>query len=544
MSTSLTALSPELVSCIVANLAPEPTSLCNLARCSRQLSFCTIPHLYRHVTIQEGVRARRRTQPGGQLKRFASSMIRSPHLAELVRHLTVQVVRFRKKEAESSDGSESEDDLSPEVVKFEQGFPLSEEEKIKCLEQFSLAHESHHDIILALLLPTLFKVEKLVFYMRMGFDEEDDYDAYYLEQMMQIAALMERPFDIQPPFKALTVFDDSHDMSNIRTASFLGSLLKLPAIQEIFGGFKDTWEGVSGDFGDTDENPIKLVCSDQNLIDLVSSSSPLTKLDLADYELSAATLSHIFRAPKALKTLSYWVCSPAPIKFSDIRHALGPQENCLQSLSLDYFDEHFYKNFDFEPMTSFISFNALKVIKISAVFLAKTDKGTGCHSLIDIFPPNLETLQLTRFLPYIESLLEALEDLLAQKSPRQIPSLQKLVLEEYQFFGSYNGKFAMPSRLMDALWKDTQETVVGKLGRVGSAHGVSIDVIEEPSYEYSTGTGSSYEWPPGAWELSDEEHEPADEEGSETNESDESNEDELNEDELNKDELNKDELNE
>lgn len=55
MSMSLTAHPPEIVGCIVANLASQPISLCNPARCSGQPYLCTVPHLYRHVIIQEEI---------------------------------------------------------------------------------------------------------------------------------------------------------------------------------------------------------------------------------------------------------------------------------------------------------------------------------------------------------------------------------------------------------------------------------------------------------------------------------------------------------
>ena len=134
-------------------------------------------------------------------------------------------------------------------------------------------------------------------------------------------------------------------------------------------------------------------------------------------------------------------------------------------------------------MESFISFNALKVFKTVAIFLTKTVKGTGRHSLINIFPPNLETLHLTRFQARFESLLEALEHLLAQKSPQQIPSLKTLILEEFDYYGTESGPWfgPRPAKLMHVLWKDTQETAIGRLSEVAAAQGVSIDVIGEDS---------------------------------------------------------------
>ena len=373
-------------------------------------------------------------------------------------------------EAEYWENRKAENRLSVGMIKPDQCFTLSKGEKVNCLGQFSHTHKSYHDLILALLLSVLLKVERLVVDLKIGFDMKSGFDTYYLDQLLQRAAHMERPFDIQPPFEALTVFIHSHDLFNHRTTSFIASLLKLPAIREISGGFKSARDDDLGNFGD----------GEKSLMELNSSSSPLTSLDLADYGLSTAALGHVLRAPKALKTLVYWFCPPTSIKFSDIRHALGPQENCLESLAFHYSDDDFYLISEFEPMRSFISFKALKVFKIEARFLATTDNGTGRDSLINIFPPSLETLHLIRFNASYESLLEALEHLLAQKSPQQVPSLKKLMLEEITFFfASYHVRFI--SKLMDVLWKDTEETAIGRLGRVAAAHGVSVDVLVESS---------------------------------------------------------------
>lgn len=81
MFISLTSLPPEIVSCVIANIESQPT-LCNLARCSRQLYLSTIPHLYRHVTIQE--ETRQGDQQNWQLRNLTSLLIRRPDLAELV----------------------------------------------------------------------------------------------------------------------------------------------------------------------------------------------------------------------------------------------------------------------------------------------------------------------------------------------------------------------------------------------------------------------------------------------------------------------------
>lgn len=222
-------------------------------------------------------------------------------------------------------------------------------------------------------------------------------------------------------------------------------------------------------------------------MELDSSSSPLTSLDLEGHLLSTADLNHILRVPKALNNLLYRICPPHRNRFEDLRHALRPQENCLESLCLRC-RKVFSGNPNFHgPMPSFKSFNALRVFKTVAVFLATTDNGIRHDNLIDIFPPSLETLHLTRFdarsEPRIENLLGALEHLLAQKSPRQIPVLTQLILEPT---GSIDESFCGRSNmravsLIDALllWRDAQDTAIGRLSRVAAVQGVSVDITRE-----------------------------------------------------------------
>ncbi|MCJ1265879.1 hypothetical protein MMC22_005761 [Lobaria immixta] len=492
MSMSLTSLPSELLSCVVANIASRST-LCSLARCSRQLHFCTIPHLYRHVTIREKIP--RREQQDGRLKTLASLLIRRPDLAGLVRHFTLHVLgpswRVVDQPEEFNEPAALEGRVSPELFKVDQAFAtaatasiLSIEEKINCLGQFSPTHKSYYDLILALLLPALLKVEKLVL------DLDIEWDTYYFEQMIRRAACREKPFNIRPPFEALTIFFHPHHGSEAfiprsnaltpRSTGFIASLLKLPAIQEISGSFEMPW-----DIEDDDPVP-----SDKDLEDLNSASSPVTSLDLAVYALSTVDLGHILRAPKALKTLAYMVCPPACINFTDVRHALASQENCLESLSLDYDAACDPDDEILGSMTSFISFNTLKVFKTAAFFLAvmDTDHGTERDRLIDIFPPSLETLYLSRFHPCFKGLLIALEHLLAQKSPQQIPSLKELILDETDSIDPMDdGPFRQRSgeRLMDLLWNNTQETAIGRLRRLAAAQGVSVHLIEELADEES-----------------------------------------------------------
>lgn len=491
---SLTALPPELITYVVANIESLPT-LCNLARCSRQLYLCTIPHLYHHVTVQEEVPLEERQD--GQLQNLASLLIRRQDLAGLVRQFTFHVVRLSRMGEGSSDESETFEEIkeflqleepkkhfSPKIAKVDRVFKtaikassLSKEEENNWLSQFGNTHRCHFDLILPLLLPALFNVEKLVLDMKYGSDTQ------YLERMMRRAVRREKPFEIQPPFTALTVFVHSHNMSKTQSTRFIASLVKLPAIQKISGAFGYAWDDdLWDDWDDWDDDLSELRVADKNLVELDSSSSPLTSLDLGGYAMNAADLGRILRAPQALKTFSYSVRPPACFNFTQIRHALGGQEDVLERLSLDYAEKyygvwyaHVGRRGVFGPMTSFVSFKTLKVFKTAALFLEviMTGGGTEPRNLLNVFPSNLQTLHLTRFQACYKSLLEALEHLLARKSPQQIPSLRKLIIEEAKSFGEMRS-----GKLMDVLWKGTHESAIATLSTVAAIQGVSVEVIE------------------------------------------------------------------
>ena len=143
-------------------------------------------------------------------------------------------------------------------------------------------------------------------------------------------------------------------------------------------------------------------------------------------------------------------------------------------------------------MTSIISLNTLKLFKTAAIILETRENWTESDSLINFFPPSLETLHLTGFQPGFKNLLEALEHLLAQKSSRQIPSLRKLILEQSYGFVRFGDE---PARLTDVTWSNTQEIAIERLSRVATAHDVSFDVTDEPVDEDA--------WPPEMWGVFD-----------------------------------------
>ena len=464
---SLTSLPPEIISCIVANI-PSRHTRCSLARCSHQLYLCVVPHLYRNVSIYEDLCMYENfgsgMLPAGPLRPLASLLIRRPDLAGLVRHFEISSPPMTTEEFEG----EFRGDRTFTTPTY--ALSLSTEEKINCLRQFPLSHRSYYDIVLALLLPALLKVETL------ALDVGIPWNTHYLEQMIQWAALREKPFDVQLPFEALKTLTYKGHILDRRHTGFIASLLKLPAIQKISVKPWNYW-----DQNDDDHIPL-----DKTLQDLDSSSSSVTILDLYVDELNVVDLGHIFRAPKALKCLFYRVLPAPSIDFIEVRDALASQESCLETLSLTCDRDFWTETEKFGSMPSFINFNTLERFQISAPLLAMINTTRSSRdSLIDIFPPSLVMLYLSNFskLFTYTGLLESLEHLLAQKSPQQIPSLKKLILDEGEsYFSLTDGRFGIrPADQRSLLWADTQKPAIERLVRVAAAQGVSVDVQHSKS---------------------------------------------------------------
>lgn len=395
------------------------------------------------------------------LQKLTSLLIRKPDLARLVRNFTLQTVKS-KFVVSQSDAITKPGKVDPAFKAAVRAWNLFEEEESDWLTALSEPRECHHGSFLALLLPALPKLEKLV--ISLGHWN----DIHHLKGMIKLAVRKEKRFGIQLPFEALTVFvcpQNQFYKKEKFSINFLVALLKLPAIREISGGFSAR-----------NKNPVKID----------SSSSSLTRLDLAAYAVGKADLAQVLRAPKALKSLFYTVCLPTGFESVDIHHALRTQGPHLETLSLDYdvYHEPSLARWTvpgiiglgyFKPLKSFNNFNSLRVFKIAALILLTTEYGTNHDRLINFFPPSLELLHLTRFQGRFEGLLENLEHLLASKSSHHISSLRKLILEESTLACGRNGK------LMNVMWRDTQETAIERLSRLAVAQGVFFDVMEAPT---------------------------------------------------------------
>lgn len=466
MADSLTSLPAELIRCMVSHLGSNATDLRNLGQCSHQLYVHTIPYLYRHVTVEEEILGGRCPETG-PLRGLASLLIGRPAFAGLVRHFTLLVSEYSAGECGGPEPAECQVDEAFKTAVSTSGF--SEKDQRILLANLADSRNCCHDVILALLLPALVKVECLVLQCPVPFK------THFLERTIRRVARLERPFDIQPPCQALAVFVYPHSMPAESSMGFIASLLKLPAIQKISVGYRSRGpQGLRISWSEFHEN-----WADKELAELESFSSPLTHLELAGTKPKAAELRHILRAPKALKSFFYRVDPSTHLNFIHILETLRPHEHCLENLGLDYCHRHDINYLQwlgcsnhFGPMPSLVNFSTLKVFKTPVVFLEETENGTGGHKLIDVFPPSLETLHLTRVSASSGSVLEAVEHLLAHKSPQQNPWLRRLILE--QGIGSFGLR---PDKYVNRWHTKPLKSVLGELPGIAAAQEVSIHFI-------------------------------------------------------------------
>ena len=470
---SLNTIPKELLILIGAKITSQ-SSLCNLARCSRELYDLSIPRLYSHIDIHEEVRDGTE-QKDHKSKVLAATLIIRPDLAQFVREFSLQVTRAAKIEDPDSY------DIPRAALTGEADFTpvnpsgLSLEEIFKLVGRFVYVHKMHHDWILSLLLPTMLNVERLTL------DVTIPRFSHFFEKAMVAAGRKEPPFAVQPRFQNLKSYIHSHSWGNISSVSLLASLLKFPRIQEISGAFQhvhrslesDDWHDDEGnelaDPYDLEADVFQAKFTDRNLLELETSSSGLLSLDLAQITLDKYDLKHIFRAPRALVSLS--LDGNYSRTFRGVRNALKPHRDCLQSLTI-YCEWNMMVHHDGDfIMPSFKRFRALKSFTTAAVFLEAKNPPRQPRSLLRIFPPQLETLRITNFQTHLDGVLEALARLMARKS-RLIPSLENLILEEQM---SRTGT----TRLSHVLLPDTQEAAVTRMGRFARLQDVNLELVDD-----------------------------------------------------------------
>jgi hypothetical protein len=238
------------------------------------------------------------------------------------------------------------------------------------------------DAILAVLLPTMIRLEKLDLMLRSNYP--------YFDQMIIRAITKEIPFDRQPLFAEITAFmyttswkidhkfgrrDPPWKNQPVRS-NYAILFPNFPRIRSIFG--HGTW-----DYDECERHPYDGIigdtfptCDDYPTFDNTRSS--LTHLELKSSIVVLRNLYAMVEIPKALLTFIYemnpiqrplWDC------LTDILLALAPLRSSLENLWLDcpspnVMDFQFY-NQTYHKLYALAKFTHLKNLRVSGVILSR-----------------------------------------------------------------------------------------------------------------------------------------------------------------------------
>jgi hypothetical protein len=419
-------LPPEIISCITSAVSSK-LSLCNLALVSSRFYALVLPVLYEHVELYSYKRSFDKLRP------LTVLFLTKPTLAQHVRCFTVRDpfqgfdyddyddwdVKTYHKETEVTDVS----GVLRDAIYAYSHSPKEFEKWTWYVER------GYPDALLALLLPTMARLEKLDIMLRPGYQ--------YFDRMIMRAVTHEKPFDKTPLFQELTSFmhvsswtpypDLSHGFGQI-ISDYTILFQSFPRIQSIFGL-------MVGDYADDFiENRVKVCPASTGM------SSSLTHLELKRSVVKLQTLCTMLKIPKALSTFIYeipWVCDympDDPFSTVDILHALEPQYHSLEYLWLDCLcdddpsseSEYVHNN---APLLS--KFSRLKSLRVSAEillsFLYPDHNGISLQrNFSGLFPATLETLHIK----YGETLIlwnDFRGFVIAELN--QVPRLRKIYIE-------------------------------------------------------------------------------------------------------------------
>lgn len=411
-------LPEETISCIT-NHIESYESLKNMALCSSQFHRISVPCLYSHVHLRN-----EDTSSFIHLRDLTALLLRKPEYAHHVRHFTL-----RDDFQTGTDDNFLEENMKQETTQLEieevfkeaiKKYSHSKEEEDKWLDD--VARGGNEDALLGLLLPALFKLQRLDLCMPFG-------DAPYFMRLLTRVGQKQKPFDTAPTLLALNeIMNTASDEKYGIMLDYVPLYLGLPAIRGIYCHRVGS--------GDDDDTP------HSDLAALERGTSSVVRLELKDCKINAPDIIQMLHAPVALENFVYelgWghlsYCSHS---FPAIQTGLDAQKGSLKNLWLDYaHDIEWLTDNSMDDLTpmSFLDFKALKHIRIGTVFIfgeegELDDEGEReiRNRFVNILPPTIETFRITRCADHFERVLLAVEGLLEHKEQR-FRHLQTIVLE-------------------------------------------------------------------------------------------------------------------
>jgi hypothetical protein len=466
-------LPPEVVSCIIASV-PSKSTLCNIALCSSFFYSLTVPILYADVHVYSHNHSFKTLRP------LTTLLLTKPTFAQHVRQFTL-----RDMYSDDYDQTKSSENRTWKVEGVLREAVFANSHSGKDFEEWMMRISGDHpDALLAILLPTMVRLEKLGLMLR------SDYP--YFDRMLTRAIGKEKPFDSQLLFPVLKEFMHQPSLEWYTNRRFrdwrhqsIGSkyiilFQSFPEIRSIYG------YGIS----ETNENLLR-ISGRYPVASCVGSS--LTHLELQWSFITTQNLCAILKIPKALQTFIYEICMESRHTLpesdntpEDVFIALAPQYNSLENLWLVASDE---MNLEFHHMMSSLSeFVGLKSLRVAAhvllTLLQPDEDWTPLRrNLSDFFPATLETLHI--IYDASGSLLWNLVSGFVLAEINQVPKLRNM------FIQVDNGAEAPVD------WKEVQEKA--------KSHGVDLislnsNWVEPSTFECERGWGmdGSIKWAPCA----------------------------------------------
>jgi hypothetical protein len=292
------------------------------------------------------------------------------------------------------------------------------------------------DALLALLLPTMVKLEKLD--LMLGFITP------YLDRMMLRAIAREKPFDTQPLFPGLTDFMHAESWAipglqyQAMNCRYLNYFLAWPSIRSIYGhALGNLARHGGGNYPDA----LLRESYTRYRLTLSSISSSITHLELKKCGLSRDYLETILKTPKALTNFIYDYCpshdfSMFDASFGDLLLALAPQYDSLENLWLEYEEKDLGRGFAYlgDNIPSLSKFRRLKHLRVPPevlfpIFGLSAEWSSSGPTFSRPFPETLETLHFNHV--KIETFLEiwaGFREFLSS-GLSQVPRLRRVFVE-------------------------------------------------------------------------------------------------------------------
>jgi hypothetical protein len=434
---NLSYLPPEILSSIIA-FVPTKSSLCNLALCSSLFYSLTVPVLYAHVDLYS------RHHRFKTLRPLTVLFLTKPTLAQHVRWFTLRDpyeyydVQPSESYSEQSNLSKAEICDVEDVLK-EAVFASGHSEK-ECKDWVWNVAQNQTDALLAILLPTMVRLEKLDLMLRQRYWQ-------YFERMIRRGLAYEKPFDRQPLFTTLTDFMHMPSWGVPSTDGSYGQRLSgrdwtLEPMNMNYSMMFQYFPRIRSIFAHciTGKHRSDIQDFDDVYLPLTRISSSLTHLELKNSLVDERNLVAMLKVPEALSTFIYeisvtrdldWVSKASPV---DILFALAPQYHSLENLWLDslHYQAVTLRSayvHDKRPLLS--RFSRLKSFRVAANILwtlLYPDYGHNPfpRNFSGLFPATLEILHIIYAGQFI--LWEDFKGFVLNEL-KQVPKLRKIFIE-------------------------------------------------------------------------------------------------------------------